>query len=1340
MQERYTVTVTDANGCFATETYVLELPEDIYASILGDCISGIEIYAADNIAWAEYQWYLDGNLIPGAITNPYTISADSPGEYYVVVSNGLECIESYPIQVDIELEVLDFNGNISDLPCLCLPTGSIDLVVDQGSLPLTYSWSNSETSEDIQDLEAGTYTVTVTDANGCFGVMDFTVVCPDTFINSIIVIQGDIGIPGSATITSTGGVSPYSYQWSNGNTTNSDDNLSAGYYSVTVTDNNGCQEVFEFVIIADFSVNASSADVSCIESCDGTISLVVDGSDVVYSVAWDDVNLNGFMPNNVCAGTYNYIVMDESGASFGGSVTVSEPDEINISANYQEFICDTSDSTNIPLVVSGGALPYTYSWTNGSINDTLFNIGLGDYSLTVTDNNGCTADSTFVVDTFPIINLSFATTLAGCNGELDGAVDLTVFEGIAPFMYQWSNDSITEDLINIAQGMYTVTVTDANNCIAIDSVIVSVDSGFEVSSIISNINCPDLDDGSIFLDIVGDSSDYEIEWNTASDSNYIFDLSIGNYSVTITHINGCTWDQTYDLTLNSDLDITAEIVDNQCFQGQEGSINMQINNSTSPYNILWSNGSTDEDLINISAGMYEFSLLDSFGCEYNYSYDIAEGLDIEYSTNQSAPRCYGGSDGLVNITPIAGSFPFSYLWNTGDTTNLISNIQAGFYYVTITDNVGCINLDTFLLSENSDLEVSENIMHNPCYGDNQGQILLEISGGIAPHEVIWSTTATSTILSALPAGDYSVSITDALGCELNQLYTVTQPDSLGIIDDIVLPLCHDDLGSISVEGFGGIEPYSILWSTGAMSSTINIEPGNSYNVTFNDANNCKATMDFIINDIIEIDIILLSVTKSGISNNNGEITIDVTGGTTPYQIVWDDGQIGPIASGLGYGIHIVNVVDANGCLAELSINVDHDPMTLQHSLAHNLCFGECKGEVVLEINEGILPYIITWSDGQSTPSVTDLCNGTYQATIVDATGSEIITEVFEILSPTQINIDGQVFDVSCIGTDDGEIGINASGGIMPFEYSWDNGMTSKDINNLSPGAYQITVIDENDCINSSSFILENIPLVDFEFEVKDFNCDEKFTSIEVVGDNIYNYPIYINDTEAILDESDHIRNLTAGNYTLSYQINANCMIYIEEVEIVNPNETQINLNIDSAFLKYEEVLELTLNITSELPQTGFTIDWEVLNSYECTEVYQEGQCKTIAITAVENEVLAVTFTDERGCVKVLTVEIKVDNTINVNIPNIFSPNGDGINDVFEIISNRSDIYVDRFIIFDRWGNNVYAHQNVPLPDLLPWDGVFRNKEMGDGVYVYLLELTTNDGEPIIRVGDITLIR
>ena len=148
----------------------------------------------------------------------------------------------------------------------------------------------------------------------------------------------------------------------------------------------------------------------------------------------------------------------------------------------------------------------------------------------------------------------------------------------------------------------------------------------------------------------------------------------------------------------------------------------------------------------------------------------------------------------------------------------------------------------------------------------------------------------------------------------------------------------------------------------------------------------------------------------------------------------------------------------------------------------------------------------------------------------------------------------------------------------------------------------------------------------------------------------------------------------------------------------------------------------------------------MVNNYECTKTYQEGQCKTIQITANVDETLEVTFTDDRGCSTVLIVEISVDNTTHVHVPNIFSPNGDGINDVFGITSNFPDITVNRFIIYDRWGNNVFSQHNKLLSDLDSWNGLYGNKEVSEGVYMYLFSITAKDGSSIIKAGDITIIR
>ena len=311
------------SGILGPVILVGEVPE---ISITGDCIDGI--YLENDILDAtSYQWYLNGEIVTDAITNPYEVASSDLGIYQVSSFDDLGCnLISAPLVVDTEIEVLDIDGEIIHLNCFFESVGSIDIsVANQTNSPLTYAWSNETNSEDLQNLAAGTYTVTVTDTKGCFGVIDFTVESPDPMFTTIDIQQGSMGNPGSATVTATGGVLPYSYLWSNGNTTNSDDNLSAGFYSITVTDENGCEDILEFEITSDFLVDALATEISCFGSCNSTITLIVDGPDAAYSVVWDDATLDGFMPTNVCAGTYNYIVTDDTGSSFAGTIIILEP-------------------------------------------------------------------------------------------------------------------------------------------------------------------------------------------------------------------------------------------------------------------------------------------------------------------------------------------------------------------------------------------------------------------------------------------------------------------------------------------------------------------------------------------------------------------------------------------------------------------------------------------------------------------------------------------------------------------------------------------------------------------------------------------------------------------------------------------------------------------------------------------------------------------------------------------------------------------------------------------------------------------------------------------------------
>lgn len=1335
----YIVTVTDDHGCFGTESFVVEEPENVDAMVTGDCINGVFI-SIEDIPGAMYQWYLDGTLIPGAVLNPYQVPSDFPGVYHVVASNGIICTESNPLDVDIDLNVLGIGGDVVDLLCYGLPTGSINVVANDMNPPLTYAWSNGDDTQEITDLEAGTYTVTVIDANGCYGEMDFTVNTPTPFINSLTVVQPDMGNPGSAGVMSSGGTMPYTYAWNDGFDQATNNNLAAGSYSITVTDGNGCVEVFEFEIISNFVVIEMSDDETCSGACDGSILLTIDGSNSEYSVVWDDNSLSGFNPVEVCSGIYSYTVTDSEESPFVGTVMINSSPEIIISAEYEDTICANASNVDIFLSIVGGNQPYSYLWNTGSTNDTLFDVGAGSYYVEVTDFNGCVAADTFTIVSLPLIDLQFETNSTGCNGEEDGTIDLTIVNGVQPFDIIWSNDSISEDLMDLGEGWYFVTVTDFTGCGTTDSVRVNANSGIEVDDTVRPVNCRGDDDGSIALEISGGQMPYDILWSNNEEVANIENLLPGIYEVTIVDNNGCTWTQSYDVLLNSDISINAVTQDNLCFEGEEGSIELSISNANSSYTLQWQDGPMDENRYDLAAGSYSFELIDSFGCTYLDDYTISEGIEMTYQTIISEPGCNGAQDGFISISPVTGAFPFTYLWSNGDTLNQLNDLSADTYFLIVTDDNGCVKRDTFILSENSDVVVEESVTNNLCYGESEGAINLNITGGSEPYNILWSNGEETDWIENLPAGDYFVTVEDGNGCSSSYSYAVNDPDSLRIEDFVELPLCFGELGRIGVQGNGGAELYSFLWSTGETAQVIDVAPGTTYMVTMTDMNQCTKAKTYIIEDLTEVEIVTTSIVDPSSQYDDGSITIDISGGTPPYSVTWNNGQTGLMAIDLGAGLYTATAVDANGCAQMITVELTNDPLMAAGLVTDNLCFGDCEGLITLTIGGGAEPYTVNWSDGQDGVSASSLCNGDYQATIIDESGVEVITEMFTISSPSTIIIQGTAYDISCVETEDGAIVIDSDGGESPFDYNWSNTMVGDSIGNLSPGEYSVTVMDSNGCSESDTYTIDDIPLIVIAIETNPFDCDNPFGSIIINGDNPQNYPYFINGNPVVPDDQNEIGNLDPGTYRFSYGINETCVIEVDSFTIDEASDIDFELSDTELIIEEGEYVIISLNLSQESLMSISSLDWNMTNPFECIVLNQNDPCIEVSILAEESEDIALTIIDVNGCETILDARIIVqDRETEIHIPNIFSPNGDGINDEFSIHSNDENIIIQSMQIFDRWGNSVFLNSNSSLQNFISWNGELNGKKVTPNVYVYMIEVVDGKGKTQVLFGDLAVV-
>ena len=1321
--------------------YFLEENEADPIEAFGDCLSGVTLEIPEQPG-GTYQWYYEEEPIAGANSNVYLVpSTEFQGVYHVEVLFGGSCALSSPYELFIDAEVLELEALEFDVSCFGDQDGAIELDIQSNNSPFDIEWDNGASTEDIYDLFADQYVVTVTDNYGCIGDGIFFVNQPDLMINNVNVTQ-PFGLDlGSAIVNTSGGTEPYYYEWStglNGEYQNEDEDLLPGIYFVTITDDNGCQQIVDFEIVGIYSVE-DTVSISCFGICTGTIDLTIDGPDNDYFIDWDDDSLEGFELTNVCPGSYAYTVTDGDGAPFVGDVLIEESYEIIVNASHLDSLCSADDLTDIHTEVSGGIPPYTYLWSDGSTADSLTNIGIGMYSLEVTDSLLCTELIEFNIYQFTQLEINYEVIPAGCQGENIGAINLIITNGVGPYEYAWDNGELTEDINGLGINDYSVTITDGNMCSYVEVINVGEQAGFEVDESVVHTSCEGASDGSISLQTMGGELPFTFNWSSGQETSAIENLSVGNYSVIVSDAAGCTWTQSFDIMQNSEVNVVAQLTQNDCFGTALGAIDLNIS-SAAPYELLWDDNSSDDGLSSLTAGDYNLLLTDSFGCEYVYDYTITQGVETTYAASVSDISCYQGQDGEIEVSILTASEPVVFSWSNNVMSATNENLNEGQYLLTITDGLGCEVYDEYNLMAPSDIMVSETIVNNSCLEYEEGSISLEISGGTEPYQISWSNSGNGNLIENLASDTYQVNIQDALGCTYTDDYTVQTLSFLETEPMQIIGPCNNSIHTLSVQASNGIEPYNYLWETGEEMTSINISQDGEYSVTVTDDNGCTSEEIFNINLPTDVIATVVQVIEPSPANDDGYIEISIEGGAEPYDIQWSSGEENVLAiSSLGVGEYTVVATDASGCSATLTFTFIANPLEVMYIVAYNPCFGSCVASIETIVSEGVLPYSYEWSNGSTESTIIDLCSGPYQVTITDAIGQVVESNVIEINSPPVINLEGSIYDISCIQSEDGAITVNAMGGTEPFSYDWNINEFTDSIANLSSGVYIVTVADDEGCEESEMYTLDDIPMIDLNATLIPIVCEEETGAIIIEGNNEYDYDIFLNESQIEEDLNATVDDLEAGNYTLSYVVNPNCIIEVDEIEIIPLPEYNLILSLDELTILEKDSAQIELTIEADILDE-YSILWDMSSDYDCVALDANGECLSIIFAANESEIIEVVFVDSYGCENILSINVNVTPLPpEIYIPNVFSPNQDGNNDFFTILSNKEDVIIESIYIYDRWGNLMYSEEEKPLVELNPWDGSYRGQSLNPGVYIYMINAIV-EGELTKYTGDVTITK
>ena len=1077
----YSVTVTDDNGCFST--LEVEIPEEELTIILNETI-------APNTSCINFNGSIGINILP---EENYTIvwsNGDNTdeiielasGTYSVTVSLG-DCQEIETYFVDDISAPADLLYTITSPSC-GESNGAIDLQLNGGTSPFTFLWSSGETSEDINGIGAGLYTVTVTGSDGCLAVAQVDV---DAGMDSISIEE--IILPNTSCTDYNGSISltlmpeeNYTFLWSNGYTTEDLENLASGIYTVTITYGNSCQEI-ESYVIDDISaapdLQYSITSPTCGGS-NGEIDIQLLGGSSPFTYLWSTGEISEDL-NGVEAGLYSITVSAADGCNTVSDIELIDAEIlISIESIIQSNTSCTQPDGNIDVTISP-LDTYTILWSTGATTEDLSGLSQGVYIITVSQGE-CTISDTFQIlnENNPFTISSSATPNTSCISP-NGAIDLNITP-TGNYDYIWSNGWSEEDLHSLTEGQYTVTVTDVNGCSMTSTFEIETNATlFFLSGIsIANTSCQ-VYNGSIDMSVTPPDLAYNYLWSSGATTQDIQNLSPGNYSVTVTNFEGCMQDTFFTVSDQSAPFMLSAISypDTSCIQ-PSGSLDLSVS-PAGMYFFSWSTGANTEDILSLSSGSYSVTVSDSFSsCTSTAVFEIDNHAILPNITYLLTHEKCGKDNGAIDIT--VSPAPVEYIWSHGATTEDISGLTGGIYYLTVTISNGCTAYDTFTIMDDSlNLDITGNVIDNTlCMGANGSIVVATVPAGNYLYQ--WSNGASEAELQFLEGGTYSVTVTDQYQCTQIDSFIVGNSQIVPELDaTIISATCGQSNGSVDIQVSLSIAS-TFMWSNNHTGEDLLAAPAGMYSVTVTSQEGCSAVMVVEIpdqNTNFSINSDITDNTSCSIPSGSIDVTVTPAGA---YFFQWSTGEISEDIVSLGSGEYGITVTDQFNCAASELFTIENlsAPPILSYFVHSALC-GLDNGTIELIVSPPSSLHQFLWSTGGDNRNLENLDEGVYSVTVTDAMGCTADTTIAvpgtELLLPS---IDADLLSVPNGGNIHCTLNLNVPLSSI-YSISWSPGdimscreflCMEQNISIAAPTEVAVLVTDTNGCTGEAFLLLK----------------------------------------------------------------------------------------------------------------------------------------------------------------------------------------------------------------------------------------------------------------------------
>ncbi len=1327
-------------------------------------------------------------------------------------------------------------------PATCGSNGTIKVRPSSTiSSAYTYVWSanaNGQVTDSIINLASGPYTVTVTHAlSGCTatgGTVVTTAGGLQAFVDSSVNVRCFGQNNGFARVTGIQGAAPYTYLWSNGGlSTRNNPNLIAGTYTVTVRDNNNCSAsasvtisqppVLQIVVLD--TVNAT-----CFNKCDGRATIDAFGGNAGFVYAWSN-GQDSTTGVNLCRGTYQVGVIDNKNCTATTTVNISSPPQLNADTLRTVLpSCFGSNDGQIVLTVSGGVYPYSYSWVGlptetDSIGSPLY---AGTYTVYVKDTNNC-KDTVVAILTQPTqIQLNTVKVdSVSCFGGNDGRIEVSASGSNGGYQFSINGGTLQSSGVFTAliAGSYTLSVVDSKGCDTTKVISIAQPIALDLVLVAKrNARCNGNADGMIRVAVSGGNGGYQFSRDgvTFQTIDSFTNLTAGTYIIGVRDRKGCI--DTVHVILTEPTALQAQISSSKqpsCFGGADGNITMSGTGGTAPYQYAINAGTYQGSPVfnGLAAGTYWLKIKDANGCIDSIQQVLNQPAQLNADTLRTvSPSCFGANDGQIVLTVSGGVYPYGYTWVglPAETDSIGSALYSGTYTVYVKDTNNCKDTVVAVLTQPTQIGLSiVKVDSVSCFGATDGRIEVSASGSNGNYQFSNNGGAAQAngVFSGLSAGQYTISVADAKGCDTTLVIDVFEPPLVDLVlaakRDIRCNGNADGMIRVAVSGGNGGYEFTrdgVTFQT--IDSFTNLTAG-TYILGVRDRKGCVDTIHVVLTEPTLLVLSQVSVTAPSCNTgSDGALEVSAAGGTSPYVFGIDyqtPSNLSGIFTGLIGGDHHLLVVDTHGCIDSITINVPPPPptSTLDTAVVDVSCFGLSDGSIDLTIIGALGPYTVRWSSGETTEDISGKPAGMYFAHVEDNVGCRVGgLDSIEIKQPSQILIAPTSRRVSCFGGNDGCIDLSISGGSPNYTYIWSDGQTVEDICGLTQGSYGVTVTDSRSCTAFSNNImvvqptalslsetntsvqcpdrtdgtidltvlggtmpyryswnpggantqdLSNLAVGPYTVVVTDSsNCTATLTAnvssipelqINPVVRNVYCYPLQNGAIIALPTggtppyqyswsnggSSSAITGLKIGNYSVVVKDNNGC-IKDSSFVLVNDSAFVLIATPRDTLIELGESVQLGLYTEGGNPAE---VLWSPPNSLECTT------CPDPISNTTNNIVYHVVVVSDSGCTAQDSVIVRVNPTYTLYLPNAFTPNGDGINDDYEIYGNKKTWLNLNFAVYNRWGEKVFESTDLDFK----WDGKFRGVPQPPQVYVYELVLTYINGYTTPKQkGSITLIK